>query len=208
MSRSRGRQSCTIADFNHRFPAGLNTKSDRSLSDKSAYGVITGNNPINAIDPLGLEASLLVFRHGPNTPSVVSVFQDGTHLGTFNANTNGFLNNPHEAAAGTYPLTPRKSYTNGDKFINGTPFITGLNFVHPEGKSKGCLTVEADWANRIWDIMNDNLNRGGTTITYIDLPKGIERAIPVVQPALLSRPGNHSWPGFNHQGDEPIPAWP
>lgn len=62
-----------------------------------------------------------------------------------------------------------------------------------------------DWASRIWDIMNRNLDNGGTTINYQTHPW--PKAIPAVGPSL-SAPTNHSWPIFNHQGIEPVPAWP
>jgi len=164
-----------------------------------------GNTVINLIDPLGLDAQINVFRTSVTSPASVFVYENGNYLGSFFANTDGFLANSHPPPDGTYTLRPRTNYEPGDRFLNGTPLVTGLDFVHPEGVSKGCLTVPHEWANRIWDIMDRNLNNGGTRITYEtnDWPK----AIPAINPSLPASQ-DHSWPIFNHQGIEPVPIWP
>ncbi|MEK0445831.1 MAG: hypothetical protein RLZZ399_1152 [Verrucomicrobiota bacterium] len=56
MSRSRGRQSSSIAYCCSPVRDGVSISGEKGLSGKSAYGVIVGNNPIKAIDPLGLHA--------------------------------------------------------------------------------------------------------------------------------------------------------
>jgi len=168
------------------------------------YGYVA-NDPINLWDPYGLDAQINVYRIGLTSPASVSVYENGNYLGSFFANTGGFLPNSHPPPDGTYTLRPRTNYEPGERFLNGTPLVTGLDFVHPEGVSKGCLTVPYEWANRIWDIMDRNLNNGGTRITYEtnDWPK----AIPAANPSLAP-PRDHSWPIFNHQGIEAVPAWP
>ena len=168
------------------------------------YGYVA-NDPINLWDPYGLDAQINVYRIGLTSPASVSVYENGNYLGSFFANTAGFMPNSHPPVDGTYTLTPRTDYTPGNRFLNGTPLVTGLDFVHPEGESKGCLTVPYGWANRIWDIMDRNLNHGGTRITYQtnEWPKAIPAANPWLPP-----PQNHSWPIFNHQGIEPVPVWP
>jgi hypothetical protein len=112
---------------------------------------------------------------------------------------------PHPPVDGTYVLRPRTDYEPGARFLNGTPLVTGLDFVHPDSESKGCLTVPDEWANQIWDIMDRNLNNGGTRITY--QTNAWPKAIPVI-PILLAPPRDHTWPIFNHQGIEPVPLWP
>ena len=90
-------------------------------------------------------------------------------------------------------LLPRDDYSPGDSFADGTPRVKDLDFVHPSSRSKGCLTVGLDGADRIWGLMDANLQNGGTTITYttVRYPK----AIPADGP--LPPPSQHVWPVFN-----------
>jgi RHS repeat-associated protein len=151
-----------------------------------------GNDPAIATDPLGLDAQVNVYRTSLTSPASVVVYENGTYVGSFFANTNGFFSNSHPPPDGTYSLSPRIDYQIGDRFANGTPRIKDLDFIHPDSQSKGCLTVPLDWANRIWDIVSDNLNSGGTKITYLTQPW--PRAI--LNDGSLPAPSQHPWPGF------------
>ena len=168
------------------------------------YGYVE-NNPANQVDPLGLEAKIHVYRTSLTSCASVLVYENGKYLGAFIANSNGFMDNPHPPSDGTYRVTPKRNYQNGDSFVSGTPTITGLDRIHPDGLSKGCLTVQRAWANRLWDIMDRNLKKGGTDITYKTEP--YPRAFRADNP-YLSAPTCHSWPIFNIQGREPVPVWP
>ena len=117
------------------------------------------------------------------------------------------MKNLHPPPDGTYTVTPKSDYKNGDSFVQGTPTIIPLDRIHPESMSKGCLTVPPVWANRLWDTMNQNFANGGTKITYATSPIGY--AISAGQEGQnVPAPKNHSWPVFNILGAEPVPQWP
>ena len=162
-----------------------------------------GNNPVNWFDPLGLSANIDVFVSPQST--AVFVYENVHFMGAEFANTHGTLDDFQPPNFGSHELYPKDNYQNKDSFVEGTPTIVGNDRVHPDGVSKGCLTVPQTAANRIWDIMNRNLTDGGTTINYYqtDVPK----AIPAHNPSLPD-PSDHSWPAFNHQGIESVPQWP
>ena len=145
------------------------------------YGYV-GNDPVNLVDPYGLDAEIYVFRTSPTSQASVFVYENRKYLGGFFANTNGFMPNSSAPRDRTYTLQPKTGYQEGDSFVNGTPTVIDLVRVHPDSISKGCLTTPPEWANRIWDIMNRNLNNGGTKITYQS--KKWPRAIPANGPSL------------------------
>jgi RHS repeat-associated protein len=151
------------------------------------------NGPDMLSDLSGLKADILVFRQGPKTQASVITFVNDVYIGATFANTSGFYDKSHPPPDGDYTLLPRADATDKDKFASGTPRIVDLDFVHPTSKSKGCLTVPLDWADRIWDIVQNNLNDGGTTIHYQT------RTWPVAIPVdpQLPQPTQHVWPVFN-----------
>jgi RHS repeat-associated protein len=179
------------------------------------YGYVA-NNPVNWIDPLGLEADIYVYRTSRTSITTVMVYENGKYLGGYYGNRGGYSDGTRAPASGEYTLQPKNNYEFGDKFLNGTPSITkaglnpgqpeprakGTHRVHPESRSEGCLTGPVDWSNRIWDIMNRNMGDGGTTITYIDTDVMMGLAVGPRLPA----PTSHTWPVFGIQGVEPIPT--
>ena len=166
-----------------------------------------GNDPVNGVDPLGLAADIWVYRTSKLSPASVFVFDGHNFVGAFYANTSRWLPDPEPPSDRTYTLTPKTAYDPGDSFVAGTPTVTGLVRVHPNGPSKGCLTTPLDWADRIWDIMNENLGNGGTRITYKTVA-----ILPTIRAGQegqhLPAPTRHSWLVFNIQGAEPVPQWP
>ena len=174
-----------------------------------------GNDPINSVDPLGLDAEVIVYRESRNSPVSVLVYDNGNYLSGFYGNVDGYAGKTRGPASGEYYLLPKNNYKKGDKFAEGTPSITkkglrpgqpepsalGTHRVHPGGGSEGCLTTgdNLDWANRVWDLMNRNLNSGGTKIRYLD--SSVRMAIPLGP--KLPAPAAHSWPVFGIRGLEP-----
>jgi hypothetical protein len=155
-------------------------------------------------DPLGLEAEMAVYRTSRTSQSSVFVYENGKFLGAFFGNQGTFAEGRRGPPDGTYFLKPKNNWEEGDVFAPGTPSITGDGLqpgvpiagdpavfrVHPEGPSRGCLTAPLDWANRIWDIMDRNLDTGGTTIRYET--GSAPKAIPNRQPKLRA-PTAHKW---------------
>ena len=96
------------------------------------YGYVR-NNPLNAIDPLGLEADIYITRTSRDAPPVVIVYENGRYLGAYVGNSidGGLANSDYRPgtrgpADGVYELRPRTDYNpNTDNFKNGTPAITG-----------------------------------------------------------------------------------
>ena len=178
------------------------------------YGYV-GNNPINAVDPLGLDAEVVVYRTSRTSPASVLVYENGSYLGGFYGNMDGYANKTRAPEKGAYLLLAKTNYDKGDHFAKGTPSITkkglkpgqpepgakGTHRVHPGGGSEGCLTTgeNLDWANRIWDIMDRNLDSGGTKIRYVDTD--VMMAVPVGP--KLPAPIEHSWPIFKIRKLEP-----
>jgi RHS repeat-associated protein len=178
------------------------------------YGYV-GNDPANAVDPLGLDAEIDVYRTSLTSSASVMVFENGRYLGGSFGNLSGFSGKTRGPSDSIYELLPKDNYAKGDAYLNGTPSITkdGLlpgqpaassrpTFrVHPEGRSEGCLTVPREWADRIWDVMLRNEKSGGTRLRYVT--QSDPRAVligPTLQP-----PTKHTWPIFGYQGIEKIP---
>jgi RHS repeat-associated protein len=167
------------------------------------YGYV-GNDPVNAVDPLGLDAEIDVYRTSLTSSASVMVFENGRYLGGSFGNLSGFSGKTRGPSDSIYELLPKDNYAKGDAYLNGTPSITkdGLlpgqpaassrpTFrVHPEGRSEGCLTVPREWADRIWDVMLRNEKSGGTRLRYVT--QSDPRAVligPTLQP-----PTKHTWP--------------
>jgi RHS repeat-associated protein len=105
---------------------------------------------------------------------------------------------------GTYSLLPRTDAESGynqdgspkSRYPNGTPAITGdgQNTGYPnstyknpvffhlggcEGASTACQTsVNESDIKSITNVMNNNINRGGTTVTLTTVPTGVTPALP------------------------------
>jgi RHS repeat-associated protein len=171
-----------------------------------------GNDPANLLDPSGLDAQIYVFRTSRTSVATVYVYENNNYLGNFQAEKN--IRSGTEAPSdGVYSVKPKDNFTAGDPFVNGTPSITGngrptgspqsgdnATFrIHPDGTSNGCLTVPLYWADEIWDIMDREIDEGGTQITYQTDPS----FTPWVGPTSSITPLGatvHSWPVFQIQG--------
>ena len=158
------------------------------------YGYVN-NRPMNSTDLLGLLAQIYVYRTSPTSQASVVVYENNVYLGSTWGNQRGFYSDraPHPPPDGIYGVTQRTDYQEGDNFANGTPRILDLGFIHPDSRSRGCLTVDFEWADRIWDIVERNADTGGTTITYITQP--YPKAI--LNDGPLPAPSQHSWPAFH-----------
>ena len=132
------------------------------------YGYVENNRPLNSTDLLGLLAQIFVYRTSMISQASVVVYENNVYLGSIGEIKAAFtaigclIRHRMEPMALLSELITIKK---GSNFANGTPQIIDLDFIHPESKSRGCLTVDFEWADRIWDIVDRNADRGGTTIT-------------------------------------------
>jgi RHS repeat-associated protein len=176
----------------------------QELGGLNVYRYVAGN-PMNWVDPLGLDADIYVVRTSRGSPTVVKVFENGQYLGAYVGNSvdGGLVNSDYSAgkggpADGTYELKPRTDWQPGDRFDNGTPAITGPDqptgypnssyknpvFFHPGGfpnASTGCQTAsDRSIIDSLTNLMMNNMNDGGTSVHFTTLPDGILPGIPVV----------------------------
>jgi len=191
------------------------------------YGYV-GNNPINAIDPLGLDADIDIYRTNRYSSTVAIVTENGKVIGGYigNASFNNKGNligtdyQPGEGGppVGSYELRPKNNENPKnpkEAFVNGTPSITGSGRsvgspadgwnptvrMHPYGGSTGCQTASMEWANRIWDIMDRNLKNGGTRVNIHE----VSELPSLPKTGKLPAPTSHPWPVFNNYSRDPIP---
>ena len=163
-----------------------------AAGDVNIYRYVS-NNPINMVDPWGLDGEIVVQRN-PSGPSTVTVKENGRTVGQFPGNANGYIPNGRGGALpnGDYILLPKpesQMYPPDDprrktEYPLNTPSITKPGMepgriskgwsnlrVHGESSdgspdSNGCLTGPGKWPGIIQDIMMRNLDNGGTRILY------------------------------------------
>jgi RHS repeat-associated protein len=150
------------------------------------YGYVA-NNPINLIDPWGLDAQLVIHRDGGRgSAGTMHVFENGNYLGSARVNQNGYFPGTNGLREGDYLILPKDNYEKGDAYPEGQPSVTDPNNpdcpgkagpgykptvrIHSEGCGSGpdssaCITVPKPWNDFITDLMNRNLNNGGTTMS-------------------------------------------
>jgi RHS repeat-associated protein len=160
------------------------------------YGYV-GNDPVNAVDPFGLEALLVIHRAPPqpgqiarDTPGIMTIYENGHYLGWTAVNENGYEEGTHGIYAGIYRVLPRTDADKKSQFPNGTPAVTALGEPNPgdagygnhyvyiheklsngQPDSRGCITMDANEAERIKQLVFRNLDTGGTTLKiYFDKP--------------------------------------
>lgn len=179
-------------------------------------------------------------RRAPGTWTVV---ENGKRITVSKANENGFYSNRRGVAAGEYMLKPKEHAGN---FPAGQPAITGTQpglkpgqadrsypegsaLVHEKGQtrpdSKGCITVSPQAEKLTKEVMDRNLNDGGT---HVHVTNGhqltsdheVRRAEPVTgnppppppppPQASNAEPGSNAADGmglaFIGQGPKPGPA--
>jgi RHS repeat-associated protein len=158
------------------------------------YGYVAAS-PVSMWDPLGLEASLVLHRDcdSRDSPGTLYIFEDGVYLGSVRANTTGYIEGTTGVRPGHYDVLPKNNYEPGDAWLDGQPSVTDPRYpdqpgkagptykptvrIHPEGPSRGCITVPRDVDPLIRDLMMRNLDRGGTTLDVYH-PQGSPRAKP------------------------------
>jgi hypothetical protein len=165
-------------------------------------------------------ADIFIFRTSRESSTKVLVYLEGEYLGGFVGNidsdgTPDYVIGMRGPPDGHYLLKPKppEDFENGPfEYVPGTPSITGSgrpigspaegwkNTVrfHPCGGSTGCQTGPLEWANRIWDIVEDHQN--STNLRIKTEPLG---SIPVGR--KLPRPRSHPWPAFAGGSKKPIP---
>ncbi|SRR6266700_4113347 len=168
------------------------------------YGYV-GDNTVNYVDPLGLEADIYVIRTSRSSPTGVIAYENGRYLGGYVGNSidGGLTNSDYRPgtrgpADGVYELRPRTDYNpDTDNFKNGTPAITGPDqptgypnstykkpvFFHPGGflnASTACQTArDSSIIASITNLMMNNINDGGTYVHFRTLDSGQQPGIPV-----------------------------
>jgi hypothetical protein len=77
--------------------------------------IYVDNDPVDAVDPLGLDGLLLIQRDGNrDSQGTMHIFYDGKYQGSGRANENGYMTYPngsksHGLGPGTYAVLPKPS---------------------------------------------------------------------------------------------------
>ena len=85
------------------------------------------NDPINAVDPFGLDALLIIHRDpNPNgdprnSPGTLIAYENGVFVGSTRVNENGYSDGQHGIPPGRYVVLPKNNYDLGDAFGAGQP---------------------------------------------------------------------------------------
>jgi len=166
------------------------------------------NNPMNAIDPFGLDTLIIVHRGDPSdggqardASGTMSVFHDGVFQFSVPVNQYGYQDGSHGIYPGLYNVLPRTDADPDPRishFPNGTPGVTAPGesnpgdaghgyhnvFIHqeaniPGGDSRGCQTVAASAAIKIKAMMQSDQQRGQSTTLRIYNYGGSPSAVPV-----------------------------
>jgi hypothetical protein len=167
------------------------------------YGYVE-NNPINAIDPLGLDTDIIIHRNVPlpcqqarDATGGMTVFHDGSFDFSTRVNQFGYQDGTHGIYPGDYSVRPRTGAGLNSIYPNGTPAVTapgqdnagnagaGYRYVYihpeadiPEGDSRGCLTVPTWAVARIRALMDADQARGQPTRLHIFNWGGVPYALP------------------------------
>ena len=171
-------------------------------------GLSLDHDPVNWIDLLGLDATISVYRDDPpagadprRSPARFILEENGKQLYSGRCNVNGFMkrNNGETARGipqGNYTIEPKKTTGN---FPIGTPAITGKGrppgqpadgyqadavLIHSKSSSGNpdslaCMTVDPEDSALVKQVMDRNLNNGGTKMRVVDRASNVERAIIV-----------------------------
>lgn len=167
------------------------------------YGYVL-NNPLNAIDPLGLDTDIIIHRNAPlpgqqprDANGAMTVFHNGTFDFSSRVNQFGYQDGTHGIYPGDYSVRPRSDAGRTSNYPNGTPAVTAPGqdnpgnagagyryvFIHPEadipeGDSRGCLTVPSSAAARVRSLMDADQALGQATRLHIFNWGGVPYALP------------------------------
>jgi RHS repeat-associated protein len=169
------------------------------------YGFV-GNNPVSAVDWLGLDTLIIVHRNAPlpgtparNASGVMHVWHNGEYQFSTPANRFGYQEGTNGIYEGNYTVKPRTDADPTSRYPNGTPAVTAKGesnpgnagngyrnvYIHPEvdmkgGDSRGCLTVNQQKYDQVKAFMDADQQSGQqTTLIIVNFRKTIPRAIPV-----------------------------
>src|SRR5581483_2848891 len=172
---------------------------DPKLFDAGDYNLFRycHNDPIDNVDPMGLEGEVFVYRDTADRRSAATyvVSENGKILYTGRANVNGFMNdssgNPTRGIPkGDYTLQPKVA---DGRYPAGQPAITGREpglkpgqptagykpdavLVHEKGPpgqpdSLSCVTCDTEAVDLTKQVMDRNLDKGGTQFHVIEPSK-------------------------------------
>jgi len=163
-----------------------------------------GDDPVDKSDALGLEGEVYVYRVDgrASLDNDVSLYENGRYLASFRGNENGFIGDARGPRAGNYVLLPKGDAKPGE-FPKGTPSITAPRYADPNSSeyapgragpdykadgtvrvhnrspdgspdSTGCLTGSPGGVGATKNLMDRNLNNGGTRVHFLDRIKSID----------------------------------
>jgi uncharacterized protein RhaS with RHS repeats len=170
---------------------------DPKLFDAGDYNLFRycHNDPIDFTDPMGLQGEIYVIRDSADrrSPATYVIMENGKHLYVGRANVNGFMNDDRGNQTrgipkGDYTLQPK---VEDGRYPAGQPAITGQGLkagqptrdyqpdsvlVHgkdPSGKpdSKACVTCDSDAVQKTKEVMDRNLDKGGTKFHVVEPTK-------------------------------------
>ncbi len=172
---------------------------DPKLFDAGDYNLFRycHNDPIDFTDPMGLEGEVFLYRDTADrrSPGTYVVYENGTKRYESRANVNGFMkdqngNLTRGIPKGDYTLQPK---TADGRYPAGQPAITGREpglkpgqptrdykpdsvLVHEKGApgqpdSLSCVTCDREAVDLTKQVMDRNLNKGGTQFHVVEPTK-------------------------------------
>jgi hypothetical protein len=172
---------------------------DPKLFDPGDYNLFRycHNDPIDLTDPMGTEGEIYVYRDAADrrAPATYVITENGNKRYVGRANVNGFMKDDHGNLArgipkGDYTLQPKVA---DGRYPAGQPAVTGREpglkpgqptrdykpdsiLVHEKGSpgqpdSLGCITCDKEAVDRTKEVMDRNLNKGGTQIHIVEPTK-------------------------------------
>jgi len=170
---------------------------DPKLFDAGDYNLFRycHNDPIDFTDPMGLEGEASLYRDvaDRSSPGNYVLRENGKVVYTGRANINGFMKDDHGNQTrgipkGDYTLQPKQQ---DGVYKAGQPAITGQGLkpgqptpdykpdavlVHEKGPlgepdSKACVTLDREGVDRTKEVMDRNLDKGGTKFHVVEPTK-------------------------------------
>jgi RHS repeat-associated protein len=172
---------------------------DPKLFDAGDYNLFRycHNDPIDFTDPMGLEGEVFLYRDAADrrAPGTYVIYENGTKRYEGRANVNGFMkdqngNLTRGIPKGDYTLQPK---TADGRYLAGQPAITGREpglkpgqptrdykpdsvLVHEKGApgqpdSLSCVTCDKEAVDLTKQVMDRNLNKGGTQFHVVEPTK-------------------------------------
>jgi RHS repeat-associated protein len=172
---------------------------DPKLFDAGDYNLFRycHNDPFDFTDPMGLEGDVFLYRDAADrrSPGTYVIYENGTKRYEGRANVNGFMkdqngNLTRGIPKGDYTLQPK---TADGRYPAGQPAITGREpglkpgqptrdykpdsvLVHEKGApgqpdSLSCVTCDKEAVDLTKQVMDRNLNKGGTQFHVVEPTK-------------------------------------